>query len=133
MAPPMIASSQPRNVRPRCHKRSSRVRGELPLIRLDPQWRCFFEDNTQVDLLENVEQMAATSKDPEIRRMLGTDKGLGAGMGVDDGFAVVIVKSLGNYGEIFERHLGPKTPIGLQRGLNRLWTQGGILFTPPPR
>lgn len=82
---------------------------------------------------ENVEKIAATTKDPELRRMLGVDKGLGAGMGVNDNFAVPMIKAVGNYGEIFERNLGPKTPIGLQRGLNRLWTQGGILYTPPNR
>jgi general L-amino acid transport system substrate-binding protein len=80
----------------------------------------------------NVDQMTS-SKDPEIRRMLGVDKGLGTGMGVKDDFGRTLIKSVGNYGEIFERNVGPKTPIGLPRGLNRLWTQGGILYTPPNR
>jgi general L-amino acid transport system substrate-binding protein len=81
----------------------------------------------------NVAEVAGSTKDPEIRRMLGVDKGLGAGMGVKDDFAVTMLKAVGNYGEIFERHLGPKTPVGLPRGLNRLWKDGGILYTPPNR
>ena len=81
----------------------------------------------------NVEQMAASSTNPEIRRLLGVEPGLGAGMGVNDRYAILLLRTIGNYGEIFERHLGPNTPIGLPRGLNRLWTQGGIMYGLPNR
>lgn len=81
----------------------------------------------------NVMQMAQTSKDPELRRMLGVDPGLGAGIGVDDRYGIKLISTLGNYGEIFERHLGRNTPIGLQRGLNDLWTRGGLMYAPPVR
>jgi general L-amino acid transport system substrate-binding protein len=81
----------------------------------------------------NVDQVAATSKDPELRRMLGVDKGLGAGMGVKDDFAVAMLKAVGNYGEIFERNLGTQTRLGLSRGLNKSWKDGGLLIAPPFR
>jgi general L-amino acid transport system substrate-binding protein len=48
-------------------------------------------------------------------------------------WAVHTIKARGNYGEIFDRHIGPETPVGLERGLNALWTNGGILYTPPFR
>jgi len=81
----------------------------------------------------NVEQMAASSTNPEIRRLLGVEPGLGAGMGVNDRYAILLLRTVGNYGEIFERHLGPNTPLALPRGLNRLWTQGGIMYGLPNR
>lgn len=73
------------------------------------------------------------STDPEIRRFLGVEPGLGSALGVDDKFAYNIIKKIGNYGELYERYLGEKTPLGIPRGLNRLYTKGGILYTPPSR
>jgi len=81
---------------------------------------------------DNVESMLSSS-DPQIRRFLGVEPGLGASMGVSDKYAYNIIKALGNYGELYEKHLGEKTPLGIPRGLNRLWTQGGILYVPPAR
>ena len=82
---------------------------------------------------ENVEDMAANSEDPEIRRLLGAEGDLGAMIGLESGWAKSAILAGGNYGEIFERHLGLDTPIGLARGLNAQWTDGGILYAPPFR
>lgn len=78
------------------------------------------------------------SDDPEIRRFLGLedpDEGtvFDPGLGLPADFAVQIVRQVGNYGEIYERHLGPDTPLGLERGLNELWTNGGLLYGYPYR
>lgn len=73
------------------------------------------------------------SDDPAIQRFLGVDTSLGEAIGLDPKFAYNIVKTLGNYGEIFDRNVGPKTPIGFERGLNQLWTKGGLIYSPPFR
>ncbi|MGI9418727.1 MAG: amino acid ABC transporter substrate-binding protein [Geminicoccaceae bacterium] len=82
---------------------------------------------------ENVEDMAANSEDPEINRLLGGEGDLGAMVGLESNWAVDAILAGGNYGEIFDRHVGPDTPIGLARGLNAQWTDGGILYAPPFR
>jgi general L-amino acid transport system substrate-binding protein len=71
-----------------------------------------------------------TSDDPAVKRFLGVDPSLG---GLDPKFADNIIKKVGNYSEIFERNLGKGTKIGFDRGLNGLWTQGGLLYSPPFR
>ena len=82
----------------------------------------------------NVGDMAASAgADPEINRLLGTEGEYGAMMGLGKDWAVNAIKAGGNYSEIFERNIGSNTPIGLARGLNALWTQGGILYAPPFR
>ena len=82
----------------------------------------------------NVAELASAPGDnPEINRMLGTEGSLGEMLGLDADFAVKIISSVGNYGESFERHIGENTPIGLARGLNALWTQGGLQYSPPFR
>jgi general L-amino acid transport system substrate-binding protein len=58
---------------------------------------------------------------------------MGAMLGLEPNWAVNVISAVGNYGEIFERHLGESTPIGLARGLNALWTQGGLQYAPPFR
>ena len=73
------------------------------------------------------------SNDPGVRRFLGVTTGLGAAIGLDEKWAYRIVKTLGNYGEIYDRTLGPATPIGLVRGVNALWTKGGLIYSPPFR
>ncbi len=74
-----------------------------------------------------------TSSDPGIRRFLGVDPSLGEAAKLDPEFIHAIIKTVGNYGEIFERHVGPKTKVGLERGYNAPWTQGGLLYAPPFR
>jgi len=82
---------------------------------------------------ENVEDMAANSEDPEINRLLGGEGDFGPMIGLESKWAVDAILAGGNYGEIFERHVGTDTPIGLERGLNAQWTDGGILYAPPFR
>ncbi len=81
----------------------------------------------------NADSMATGSKDPEVRRLLGTEGEYGKMLGLPKNWAARAIKAVGNYGEIFERHIGPKTKIGLERGLNQLWSKGGILYAPPFR
>lgn len=81
----------------------------------------------------NVEEMFANSKDPEVQRMLGKTGSLWADLGLDQGAPVRVIKMVGNYGEIFDRNLGPNTPLRMERGLNALWTQGGLIYAPPFR
>lgn len=70
------------------------------------------------------------SEDPAIQRFLGVDPALGEAIGLDPKWAYNIIKTVGNYGEIFDRHL---KPLGWERGYNRLWTDGGLLYSPPFR
>ncbi|MEM1314292.1 MAG: amino acid ABC transporter substrate-binding protein [Pseudomonadota bacterium] len=82
----------------------------------------------------NVEEMAANpGSDPEINRLLGSEGEYGAMLGLPADWAVHAIKSGGNYGEIFANYIGSETNVGLERGLNALWTQGGILYAPPFR
>lgn len=81
---------------------------------------------------QNAEAMKA-SPNPDIRRLLGVDPVLGNGLKLDPAWAMNAIRAIGNYGELFERHLGPKAAIGLERGLNRLWTEGGLMYSWPMR
>jgi len=81
----------------------------------------------------NVDQLSRGAIDPEINRMLGSAGDLGAMLGLQKDWVVQVIKAVGNYGEIFERNIGPKTPIGLERGVNALWTKGGLQYSPPFR
>ena len=76
---------------------------------------------------------AAESKKPEVRRLLGLEGGFGAKLGVEDAFVAHAVKSVGNYGEIFERNLGRGSKLDIPRGLNQLWSAGGVMYAPPMR
>jgi general L-amino acid transport system substrate-binding protein len=73
------------------------------------------------------------SPNPEIKRLLGTEGNTGEQLGVSADWVVRIIRHVGNYGESFERHLGPKTRIGLARGSNELWSKGGLQYAPPVR
>jgi general L-amino acid transport system substrate-binding protein len=73
------------------------------------------------------------SDNPEIKRFLGTSPGMGKALGLDENWAYNIIKQVGNYGEIYERNVGPNTQLGLERGLNALWTKGGIMYAAPFR
>jgi len=81
----------------------------------------------------NVDTFADTT-DPEIKRMLGLDdSGLGAKLGLENDWLVKVIQEVGNYSEIYDRGLGPDTPLNIERGPNKLWTQGGLLYSPPFR
>jgi general L-amino acid transport system substrate-binding protein len=79
---------------------------------------------------KNLDQMVKT-KDPKIQRFLGVTAGNGKALGLDERWAYNIIKQVGNYGEVFERNVGVNTPLKLQRGLNDLWTRGGLMYAPP--
>lgn len=81
---------------------------------------------------ENVDEMLG-SDDPQILTMLGVEGDLGKAMGLKNDWCYQVIKQVGNYGEIFARHLGPDTPLRLERGVNDLWTNGGLLYAPPMR
>ncbi len=81
---------------------------------------------------KNVGKMTK-SKDPEIRRLLGVEADLGKKFGLSNQWALNIIKQVGNYGEVYDRNVGPNTALGLERGLNQLWSEGGILYAPPMR
>ena len=80
----------------------------------------------------NVDQMKS-STDPIVGRILGATEDTGKLLGLDKEWAYRAVKAVGNYGEIFERNVGPKSPLGLPRGVNNLWSKGGIVYAPPVR
>jgi len=81
---------------------------------------------------KNVDEFV-NSKNPEIQRILGTSPGMGKALGLDEKWAYNVIKTMGNYGEIFERNVGMKTPLKLERGLNALWTNGGLQYAMPIR
>ena len=81
----------------------------------------------------NIEELVRSSENPEVQRLLGTTDELGAMMGLDAEWARRAILAGGNYGEIFAANIGEQTPIGLARGLNAQWTQGGLLYAPPFR
>lgn len=80
----------------------------------------------------NVDQLK-TSENPNIKRFLGTEGDLGTGAGLSNDFAANAVKAVGNYGEVYERNLGQGSQFKLPRGQNALWTNGGLMYSPPLR
>jgi general L-amino acid transport system substrate-binding protein len=80
----------------------------------------------------NITQMRDSS-DAEIRRLLGVDPGLGKSLGLDEAWASRVIEQVGNYGQVFERNLGAGSPLRLDRGVNALWTKGGLMYAPPLR
>jgi len=81
----------------------------------------------------NVAEMAAGTNNPEINRLLGSEGSLGDMLGLSADWAKNVLMAVGNYGEVFEGNIGEATPIGLARGLNAQWTDGGLLYSPPFR
>ncbi|MGB7258166.1 MAG: amino acid ABC transporter substrate-binding protein [Pseudolabrys sp.] len=81
---------------------------------------------------KNVDEMTK-STNPEIKRFVGTEGNYGEQLGLTKDWAVRIVKAVGNYGEAFDRNVGAGSPLKIDRGLNRLWTKGGIQYAPPIR
>jgi general L-amino acid transport system substrate-binding protein len=112
-----------------------------PVVRHgDDQWYDIV--NWTVEALITAEELGITSgnvddmmssNDPQIQRFLGKTPGMGKALGLDENWAYNIVKQVGNYGEIFERNIGVDTPLGLERGLNDLWTRGGLMYAAPVR
>ncbi|MGO9741900.1 MAG: amino acid ABC transporter substrate-binding protein [Roseiarcus sp.] len=80
----------------------------------------------------NVDEMLK-SKNPDVRRLLGVEGDFGKNLGLTNGWAYRIIKHIGNYGESFERNVGMGSPIKIARGLNALWTKGGLQYAPPIR
>jgi general L-amino acid transport system substrate-binding protein len=76
---------------------------------------------------------ALKSDDPDVKRMLGVTPGIGKALHLDEKWAYNIIKQVGNYGEVFERNVGSKTPLKLERGINALWTNGGLMYAMPFR
>ncbi len=81
----------------------------------------------------NVEDLKANSTDPNIQRLLGVSPGMGEALGVSEDWAFNIIKQVGNYGEIYKRTVGEDSKLGLPRGYNALWTEGGLMYAPPIR
>jgi len=81
----------------------------------------------------NVDEMKASSQNPEVRRLLGVEGEMGKMIGLPNEWGYNVIKQVGNYGESFERNVGLKTPLALARGLNELWSKGGLLYAPPIR
>jgi len=80
----------------------------------------------------NVEEMMG-SDNPNIRRLLGAEGNFGESIGLSNDWAARIIKHVGNYGEVFEKTVGPETPLGIARGVNALWSKGGLQYAPPIR
>lgn len=98
------------------------------------KWTLFAMINAEENgvTMANVDQMLK-SENPDVLRLLGVEGIKGKGLGLTDDWAYQIVKQVGNYGEAFERNIGQDSPLKIDRGLNALWNQGGILYAPPFR
>ena len=81
----------------------------------------------------NIEEIATSTQDPEVKRLLGLEGDMGAMMGLDNEWAKRAIAASGNYGEIFAANIGESTPIALARGLNEQWSKGGLMYSPPFR
>jgi general L-amino acid transport system substrate-binding protein len=68
-----------------------------------------------------------------VKRLLGLEGAYGSTMGISNDWAANAIRAVGNYGEMFERNVGKATPLGIERGLNALWTNGGLQYAPPVR
>ena len=86
-----------------------------------------------LDLRRDNVQSERRSNDPDVQHLLGVTPGNGKALGLDEDWAFNIILQVGNYGESFERNLGQSTPLKIQRGLNALWKNGGLMYNPPFR
>jgi general L-amino acid transport system substrate-binding protein len=82
---------------------------------------------------QNVDDEKAKSTNPNVRRLLGVEGDMGQGLGLPADFGYQVIKQVGNYGEIFERNIGMGSPLKIERGLNALWTDGGLQYAMPVR
>ena len=80
----------------------------------------------------NVDEMLE-STDPNVMRLLGKEGTFGDSIGVSNDWAYNVIKEVGNYGEVFERNVGESTPLAIGRGVNALWSKGGLQYAPPLR
>lgn len=98
-------------------------------------WALFVQINAEEMGIssKNVDQIKSGTTDPGIKRLLGVEGDMGAQLGLPADWAYNIIAKVGNYGEVFERNVGPSTPVGLPRGINKLWTDGGVMYAPPVR
>ena len=112
-----------------------------PLVRQGDQewedvvrWTMFIMINAEeADITSKNVNLMLTSKSKEVKRILGVEGYIGPMLGLGMKFGYNIIEQVGNYGESFERNVGPNTPLALERGLNNLWNNGGILYVPPIR
>jgi general L-amino acid transport system substrate-binding protein len=81
----------------------------------------------------NVEEKVKSTPNPEVKRLLGTEGEFGAALGLERQWAYNLIRQVGNYGESFERNLGQNSPLKIERGLNKIWTDGGLLYGLPVR
>jgi general L-amino acid transport system substrate-binding protein len=81
----------------------------------------------------SVADQMASSENPAIKRLLGSEGSFGENIGLSKDWAANVIKAVGNYGESFDRNVGPKTPLAISRGLNALWKDGGLMYAPPVR
>ncbi len=112
-----------------------------PVVRQgDDQW--FNLVKWSLFLMVNAEEMGVTSKNvdemkgssnPAVKRLLGVEGNFGENLGVGNDWGYNIIKQVGNYGESFDANVGPDTPLGIARGVNALWSKGGIMYAPPVR
>lgn len=106
----------------------------------DPQWEniarwtlnALLEAEELGVTSENLDEMLK-SENPRVKRLLGLEGAYGSTMGISNDWAANAIRAVGNYGEMFERNVGKATPLGIERGLNALWTNGGLQYAPPVR
>ena len=98
-------------------------------------WAMFVQVNAEEMGIssKNVATIKKETTDPGILRLLGAEGDMGSQLGLSSDWAYNIISKVGNYGEVFEANVGPSTPVGLPRGINNLWTEGGIMYAPPVR
>lgn len=82
---------------------------------------------------ENVDEMKANPPNPKVARLLGVEGSYGEQLGLSSDWAYQIIKDVGNYGEVFADNVGKNSPLDVERGLNALWTEGGLMYAPPVR
>ena len=98
------------------------------------KWTLFaMIDSEELGISSKTLDDAMKSPNPEIKRFVGTEGNYGEQLGLTKDWAVRIIKQVGNYGESFERNVGMGSPLKIERGLNKLWTKGGIQYAPPIR
>jgi len=106
----------------------------------DPQWRNIVRwvilatlEMEEAGISSANVEAAKTDADAAVKAMLGVVPGVGESLGLGDDWVYQVIRQVGNYAEIFARNLGPGTPVALERGLNALWSDGGLMYAPPLR